>query len=336
VKVSNEKKIGLLGILAITLFVLGFNFLKGRNLFSHKTTLYAKYSNIQGLTPSNPVMINGMQVGSVKEITNDKDMKELIVVFTIEKEINIPKNSFASINANPLSVTKVEINLGNTNSYLKNNDTIMTKAAGGFLDNVFEKVDPVVNSVNNALGSLDSLMANVSAVIEINNRKNISEIMLNLNKITASVLKSSTALEVLLNDQNGPLASTLKHTSDFTENLASNNKRIDSLLKNLNKTSTQLSNLNLQKTLTTLDSTINGLKQTVSKINEGDGSIGKLLNDGTLYKNLTATSNKINILLDDVRLHPKRYVSISVFGKKEKEKPLEQPLPDGVSPIEKK
>jgi len=332
VKITKETKIGALGILVIGVFLFGFNFLKGNQPFSKKLVLYAKYQNIQGLTSSNPVFIKGLKVGIVQEITNDKDMKELIVVFSINKDINIPSNSIAVINPNPLTITKVEINLGDATTYLKNNDTITTTPSGAYLEAVINKVDPVILAVNGAINSLDSLIIRVSNVIDANNKNNISDAIVNLNKITASVLNSTSALEKIINDKDGSLSSSLKNVNAFTQTLADNNDKINNVLTNLDKTSNNLSQIDLQKTIGALDASINTLKTTLAKLNSKEGSAGMFINDNALYNNLTATSNKLNILLDDVRLHPKRYVSVSVFGKKDKTGPLMAPLEDSIAP----
>ena len=160
--ISNEAKVGILGAITVTILILGFNFLKGNKLFTHAIILNAHYSNIQGLTESNPVIINGLEVGRVNEITTSRDMKEILVKLSIYSDVDIPDNSVAVINPNPLTVTKVEIQLGDSKNYLSNNADIKTTPSGEYLSEVFNKVDPVIASVNNAIGQLDSLMSTSS------------------------------------------------------------------------------------------------------------------------------------------------------------------------------
>jgi phospholipid/cholesterol/gamma-HCH transport system substrate-binding protein len=138
-------------------------------------------------------------------------------------------------------------------------------------------------------------------------------------------------LDILLNTQTGALAKTLNNLNSFTGNLANNNDKINSLVGNLDKTATNLSKLDLEKTLTTLNTTIGDLKSTIGKLNSTTGTAGLLLNDTKLYNNLTATANKLNLLIDDLKTNPKRYVNISVFGKKNKNAGLTVPLPDTVN-----
>ena len=328
-KISNEFKVGLLGIIVIILLILGFNFLKGNKLFSKTMTLYAKYQNVQGLAASNPVFINGLQVGNINTITNSKDMKQLVVTISIQKEIFIPTNSIAFINPNPLSITKIEIQLGDATTYLKSNDTIKTIERDGFLENMINsKVDPLLSTVKSTIGTADSILLSFNQVLDAENKKNIAAALENLNKITSSVNATTASLEIMLNSTNGPLSKTLNNAASITDNIAANNKKLNNVFTNIDITAEKLAKLNVQQSLSLLDSTINNLKAVIAKLNSKESSLGLLFNDPTLYKNLTSTSNKINVLLDDIRIHPSRYISISVFGKKEKQSPLNVALPD--------
>ncbi|RZM15544.1 MAG: MCE family protein, partial [Pedobacter sp.] len=165
-KISNETKVGVLAVFAIALLVLGFNFLKGKKIFTTSTTLYANYGNIQGLQKSNPVFINGLQVGSVYDIRTDKNMKNILVELTITKDVYIPSNSLAIIRNNPISTPSLEIKLGDATTHLKTKDTILTEASGGIFDAVLSKVDPVLFEVRKAVGSIDSLLINFNTILD--------------------------------------------------------------------------------------------------------------------------------------------------------------------------
>ncbi len=330
-KISNETKIGSLTAVAITLLILGFNFLKGKTFFGKSHSLFAKYTNVQGLANSNPVMINGLQVGTVYSITTDKNMKEILVNMTLTKDVNIPVNSVAYIKSNPLGTTSIDIRLGNAETYLPKNDTIKTAASAGIMEAAVEEIRPVLGQVKNAVQSLDSVLRTVNSVVDPNAKNNIRGILENLNKTTAGLTLSSASLNELLNTQTGALAKSLNNVSAFTGNLANNNDKLNAVMDNLNKTTTSLSNLDLEKTLTTLNGTIGELKSTIGKLNSNNGTAGMLLNDTKLYNNLTATANKLNLLLDDLKTNPKRYISFSVFGKKYKGDALVIPLPDTVN-----
>lgn len=330
-KISNETKIGSLTAIAIVLLILGFNFLKGKSFFGKSHTLYAKYTNVQGLATSNPVMINGLQVGTVYSITTDKNMKEILVNMTLTKDVNIPVNSVAIIKPSLLQTISIDIKLGDATTYLPKNGTIATEATAGIFNDVLSKIDPVLYQVTKAVSSIDSVLMSVNRILDPSSKNNIHATLENLNKTTANLIGVSASLSVLLNTQTGALAGTLNNLNSFTSNLDKNNGKINNLVGNLDKTATNLSQLDLQKTLTTLNSTIGDLKSTIGKLNSPSGTAGLLLNDTRLYNNLTATANKLNLLIDDLKTNPKRYVNISVFGKKNTSPGLTVPLPDTVN-----
>ena len=330
-KISNETKVGAIAVVAVTLLILGFNFLKGKKLFTESTSLYGIYNNVQGLQPSNPIIINGLQVGTVYKISTDKDMNRITVEMNITRDINIPRNSVALIKSNPIGSTSMEIKLGDANTYLANRDTIFTEVNAGVFDAVLQKIDPVLYEVKRAVSSMDSLLVNINSLIDPNAKNNIGATLANLKMATSSMVASSASLQQLLNTQTGSLAKTLDNMSAITGNLAQNNPRINSVMENLDLTSQKLARIELEKTMATLDQTVNELKNTVDRINSKDGSLGMFLNDTRLYNNLASTGNKLNLLLDDIRMNPKRYVSISVFGRKGSNPPLMTPLPDTVS-----
>ena len=315
-------------VVSIALLMLGLNFLKGKKLFSNATTFYGVYQNIQGLQNSNPILINGMQVGTVYKISPAKDMKTITVEMNITKDINIPTNSVAFIKSNPLGTSSVEITLGNATTYLKNKDTMPTVAHAGLFSEVLTKVDPLLLDVRKAITTIDTLTGNVNSVIDPAAKNNIAAMLHNLNKISEALLTTTASLNILMNHQNGALAQTLKNANSITGNLAANNDKISNITSNLEKTSAKIAQLDIQSTFKTLDTAIHNFKDALNQLNNPNGTFGKLMNDPTLYQNLASTGNKLNLLLDDIRLHPKRYINISVFGKKQKNDPLLVPLPD--------
>ncbi len=327
-KISNETKVGAIAVVAVALLILGFNFLKGKKLFTKSTILYAKYGNIQGLQKSNPVLVNGLQVGTVYDIRTDKTMKNILIELTITKDVYIPVNSVAIIKTNPLSSPTMEIKLGDAITYLQNKDTVITEASGGMFGDILEKVDPVLFQVKKSITSLDTLLMNFNTILDPRAKNNIASSLQNLNGITASMMQSTASLQILLNTQSGALAKSLNNVESITRNFAGTNDKITNVVSNLDKTTTKLAQLELEQAVNTLNATLTDLKNMVAKMNSTEGSLGKLVNDPKLYNNLASTGNKLNLLLDDIRINPKRYVSISVFGKKQSGGALQVPLPD--------
>ncbi|MEO8413471.1 MAG: MlaD family protein [Ginsengibacter sp.] len=327
-KINNETKIGIMAVIGIALLVFGFNFLKGKSFFKKETHIYAVYQDVQGLAKSNPVVINGLHVGRIENLDGGKDMRRIVVTVTLTKNINIPSNSLAVINPNLLGSPTLEIQLGNGNSYLKNGDTLLTTLSGGAFDEALKLINPVLYEVRNAVKSLDSVLHVVTGVFDPNTKSNIKGIISNLNTTTASFALSAASLQQMLNEQNGALASALNNVNAFTANLNTNNDKLNGILANTQKATANFAEIDLKKTLDTLNVAVENFKEGSAKINSKDGSLGLLLNDKKLYDNLESTTNKINILIDDIRVHPKRYVNISVFGKKDKGNYLSAPLID--------
>ncbi len=331
-KISNETKIGALTAVAIALLILGFNFLKGKSLFRSGFFLYAKYDNTKGLLPSHPVLINGYQVGSVYEIeAADKNVKEILVTIKLNHSYNIPANSEASIKDNPLGTPSMDIKLGTSNSYLQSDDTLRSSKAGGLLDAVTAKLGPVADQLTVTLSSLDSLLRNANGVLDPHTKGNLQSVIANLNSATASMVKSSASLQTMLNTQTGALANTLNNVSSFSEALASNKEKLNSTMSNIEKTTENLSKADIDGVVNNLKSSVEKLNSTMEKVNSTDGSLGSLINDKALYTNLNNTVRSLNTLMDDLRVHPKRYVNISVFGKKDKGNYLTQPISDTVT-----
>ena len=329
-KISNETKVGSLTSVAIVLLILGFNFLKGKNLTTKTMRYYAVFGDIKGLASSNAVVINGKQVGTVYSSDGGRDMRRIVVSISMTQPVDIPDNSIATIKPSMLGTTSLEIKLGNSDTFKQNGDTLLTAATAGIFEDALERVDPVLIEVKSGLKRLDSVLASVNSVFDSNTKGNIRAVMENLNKTTASLAMSSASLQTLLNTQTGALATTLDNVSAFTGGLKNNNEKIDRTLTNLEATTAKFSKLDIEKTLASLDLTITELKNTIGNVNSSNGTLGLMLTDTKLYYNLTATSNKLNLLLDDVRVHPKRYVNVSVFGKKDKKGPLLVPVPDTV------
>ncbi len=322
-KVSNETKVGALTAISITLLILGFNFLKGKNLFSKaKTEIYAVFKKVDGLNVANPVTINGLQIGKVYEMhEKNRNLDGIIVTINLLKDIDIPVNSFATVSSDLLGASSINITLGDSKSYMQNGDTLLTQNSSGFIDGIKASLNPALNSVNGAVQSLDSLLKVVGTFFDPATK-------VNFHAIVANLTKSSVELQKLVDAQNSTLAKSLNNVNLITGNLAKNNEKISQTLDNLEKATGKFANIKIDETLSSLQSTLTEFKGVIAKANSKDGSIGLLLNDPKLYRNLESTTYKLNILLDDFRTHPKRYVNVSVFGKKDKSQPLTSPLQD--------
>ena len=327
-KITNETKVGALSAIAITLLILGFNFLKGKSIFKSGSFLYAKYADTKGLMISNPVVINGLQVGSVYELEEqDKNIDTIIVSIKLNRELNIPVNSLATVGNNPLTSSIITIELGDSKTFLKHDDTLLTSNMPGMLGNLTQRITPLVDRVTATVESLDSVLKNVNTIFDPYTKHNMQEVVANANKTMAYLVSSSASLNALLNNQTGVLSKSLNNVNSFTQTLARNNDKVDHMMANIETATTNFSKADIDGTINQLRGTVEKLNAAVEKIDSKDGSLGLLLNDKQLYNNLENTTRSLNILMDDIRINPKRYVSISIFGGKSKGQPLTSPLP---------
>lgn len=326
-KISNETKIGALTIIAVTFLILGFNFLRGRSVLKTGFFLYAKYGDTKKLMPSNPVFANGFQVGSVYTTeAADDNLSGILVEIKLNNEYKIPDNSVAIIETNPLGTPGISIVLGNSTKYLASGDTIKTQEAGDLLGGLTSKITPVADQLKVTLASLDTVLRNVNSTLDPNAKSNLQQVIANLAVATKSITVSTASLEKMLNTQSGALASSLNNIDAFSKNLAANNEKITATLSNVEKTTENLSKADIDGVVNNLKASVEKLNTVMEKVNSADGSLGALLNSKDLYNNLNNTVRSLNILMDDLRAHPKRYVNISVFGKKDKGDYLTSPL----------
>ncbi len=330
-KISNETKVGALTAIAITLLILGFNFLRGKTLFKTGHFIYAKYANTKGIMVSNPVYINGFQVGAVFEIENiDKNLSTILLTIKLKDYYNIPVNSSAVIKENALGTPSIEIRLGNSPKGMLTGDTIPTASDPGMIGELMNKLGPVSDQLKNTIQTLDVVLKNINTVFDPATKNNLQEVIGNMNKTTASLIGSAASIEKMLNQQSGAIAQSMDNVNSFTKNLSDNNEKVSRTLTNVEKTTDQLAKADITGSVAQMKLALEKLNTVMGKLESQDGSLGKLINDKALYTNLNNTVHSANILLDDLRIHPKRYVQVSVFGKKDKSGPLLAPLTDSL------
>jgi phospholipid/cholesterol/gamma-HCH transport system substrate-binding protein len=326
-KITNETKIGALTVIAVVFLILGFNFLKGKSVLKTGFFLYAKYTDLKKLASSNAVYANGFQVGTVYSTESDLSLENLIVEIKLNSDYKIPVNSKASIETNPLGSPVLNIQLGSSTTYLKSGDTLLSSENTGLLGTLSNKLGPMSDQLTATLVTLDSLMRNFNSLLDTSTKGNFRSVIANLNDATTRIAASSVSLQQLLNTQSGALAQSLVHFNEFAGNLAKNNQKIDSTLTYLQTTTRNLSQADVDGLINGFKRSADSLSAIINKINSTDGSMGALINDKALYNNLNNTVRSLNVLIDDLRAHPKRYVNISVFGRKDKGDYLTTPLP---------
>lgn len=337
---SKEVKVGILAIIAIAVSIWGYKFLKGQDLFSSNKSFHTTFSDVTKLPNSATVFLNGFKVGQVTSIKlNPTDVKMMDVHFNISGDIPLPKDATVVMKNDGFIGDKLlSLEFDRPCSgpdCAESGDFIEGKSIG--LIGSMIGANEASSYVSEMSGEVQQLIASLGAE---GSEGRLNDIIRNLDGTIAQLAELSKSTTNLINSSNRSLSNTLKNLDAITRNLADNNDKVSSLLSNVNKVTEDLSKAELGNTITkansmidkttstlegldgtitSLDATVKNLNSITEKMNSGDGSLGQLMNDKKLYDNITETSKNISLLLQDLRLNPKRYVNISVFGKKNKE-----------------
>ncbi|MEN9547470.1 MAG: hypothetical protein RIR12_61 [Bacteroidota bacterium] len=320
-KISNETKVGILSVAALTILIVGFKFLKGQSLFKKDRKIYAVFNDLGGLDKSNQVKINGFIIGSVSNIQKkDKDLSGFVATINLTEEVNIPVNSKAIITSPLVGSYFINIEKGDTTVYLKVGDTLGSKKDIGIIDDVKAQLTPTLSKVRNTLDSLNTVFGSVNGLINADVKNHLQQTLANINR-------ASSALNGILDNSSGSITKTLKNTEELTASLKSNADDIKATVANAKKASEKFAAIDIQPTIDNFNEAIGNMKQLIAKIKTNEGTLGALMNDKKLYNKLNDAILSAEILMDDLRKNPKRYVNVSVFGRKDKTGPITSPLP---------
>ena len=306
-KLSREIKTGIVVIGGILLFILGFSYLKSSPVFEDGKVLYAVYKDVGGLQVGTPVTINGLVVGNVNGIKFKDRGGRLAVSFSVKNDFGFSRNSPAELYDTGIIGGKgIQIKpVFDGAAIAKSGDTLPSQIQPGLTQLLQTQLTPLQRKVEGAVTNADTLLKSVNAVLDAGARKDLRETLAGLNSTVASFGKSAEALNRILNGNEEKLSTSLNNFEVLTANFA--------------QLSDSLNHAGLNRTFAKLESTITNLDNLVARLDKGDGTLGKLLNDEKLYTNLNSASRELDLLLQDLRLNPKRYVNVSVFGKNQKE-----------------
>ncbi len=315
-KIRTETKIGMIGISTVAILVWGINFLKGKNLFEKQNTYYAKYDNINGLLPTSYVFINGMKMGKVNDIQYmDAQMKSFLVCFDIPASIQIPSNSIAEVYSSDILGSKaMRIIIGNNTTFLSENDTMLSKTDDGSMFAEIGKIlEPYSKKVDNIITNLDSVVESVNKMLGNKYREEIQSMICNANKISANLASLSEDLNEITSREKEKIHHIVENIENMSQTLDENDEKLAQAIDNFANISDTLANANISSIMHDINTSLESLSATLSKIDKGKGNLGLLLNDENLYNNLQRSTQNLDSLINDIRINPKRYLNISIF-----------------------
>lgn len=299
INIRNEVKIALVAIVGIIVLFFGLQFLKGLSLYSDDATYYAKFDNISGLSANSAIYADGYKIGVVKEIVfGYGDGSKIVAILDVDKRMRIPKGSRVAIESDMLGNLKLNLVAGeNRTELLEPGDTIDGSATKGVLD----KVGQLMPSLEKIVPKLDSIATSLNVILA---DPSIRNSLHNVDNITANLTVTTAELNRLVKSVN----------SEVPDMMA----KANGVLDNTERLTKNLSEVDVQATMTKVNATLDNVEQMTAKLNSNDGTLGLLMRDPELYRNLTATMRDADSLLIDLKSHPKRYVHFSIFGRKDK------------------
>ncbi len=317
---SNQAKVGIFSTVSIVIFILGFYFLKGTNLFVRKNVYYAVYDRVDGLYKSNLVDVNGFPVGRVGNMARNPVTGKIVVELDLDKGIQIPKTDdsqtdstyAALISTDFLGSKKVRLVFGKSNTFYEDGDTIKTYFKQDLTEQIGAQIDPIMGDVRHMLPQLDTTIMGIKYLFDQGNPKGIYVTLGGVNNALGQI-------NGILSQNQQTLKLTLDNLQSITGNIEKNNSAITAILKNAQNVTDSLQQANLKQMVENLNATITQLNGVVKDINQGKGTLGKIVKDDELYTKVDTAINNLNVLLKDVKARPYRYISINVFGAKKAE-----------------
>ncbi|GAB4292390.1 MAG: hypothetical protein Kow0068_17670 [Marinilabiliales bacterium] len=310
--------IGLVAVFTIVLAIWGINFLQGKKLFGEQKEYHAIYDRIDGLVETSPVMIKGLLVGKVTEIRFIPDSEKTFVVFvsfTVEDEnLRIPDSSIAEIASVDLMGTKaINLIFSKSTNYHKYGDTLLSSIESTLKEQVSREMLPLKRKAEDLMLSIDSVMAVIQSIFNANSRENISKSLYNIRKTLQTLERTTFTLDTLVQSEKSKLAHIFSNLESITTNFRNNNEKLSNIMANFSNISDSLAKTNLKTTIDKATNTLITANEILDKINNGEGTLGLLLNNDTLYNNLESSAKDLDKLLKDIEANPKKYLHFSIF-----------------------
>ena len=319
-KISNETKVGILAAFAIIILILGFNFLKGNDLFTKSIKLSSKYPDVEGLNKGNPVMLYGLAVGRVDDIvlTNDS-RKKVLVKYHVNDDVILPMNSIAKIvSLDILNSKAIQLIPGNSMKNIADNDTLIGDVELSLSSSVSKVVAPVKEKIESLLGAVDTVVSGFNDILNEQTKRDLRSSFHSIRESVMNIENVTGHLDSFAKNETGRIKTILTDVQSITSNFKNNNATLSRAIENFGAISDSLRAANLKQTLLEANKAMTQINEIINKVQDGKGSLGMLLKDDKLYNNLEASSKDLDLLVKDIKANPKHYVHFSVFGGKDK------------------
>ena len=324
---SREIQVALVVLLSIALLYYGLNYLKGNDIFSNKRQYFAIYEHVDGLAVDNQVVLNGFKVGKVNRAELLTETGKIKVGFTIfEPNLQIPKNSTAKIvSLDVLGTKAINLEFSSDTAAAQTGDTLLAANQKDLQSSVDERIKPLEEKTKQLLGSIDSAVVIVQSILNKEARENLSASFVSIKKSFQAFEKTALTVNDLVESESEKIKAIMGNVASITGNFQRNNEALTNVINNMSDVSDSLAKADVANTMRSAQLALQSTAEVLDKINRGEGTIGELVNNDTLYNNLEQSALELDKLLEDLRVNPKRYVHFSIFGKRDKDKPDKKP-----------
>lgn len=322
-KASREFKIGLIILASAALLVLGLNFLKGINLFEEQRTFYAIYGNVDGLQPSNPVLLQGLKVGLVKNVAFHADGSGRIEVeFLIDDQnVNLPNDTEAKIFTSDFFGSKaIEILPGTSLVMADSQDTLRSQVEEDLTTAIKNEFEPLKAKINELTSGIDVIVTNLKTVFESDATQGLPEVFASLQRTMQTLEQTAVKIDETVADNRTNINGIIQNVQSISSNIKANNDELNNIIQNVGSLSDSLAQLNIQQTIRKADRAMTSLANVMSKVENGEGSLGLLVTSDSLHNEVVETNQELQLLINDIYENPWRYIHVSIFGKREKDR----------------
>ncbi len=318
-KISKLTKIGFIVVVSLAILIYGINFLKGENFFVKENYYYVVYDRIDGLEKSSPVLINGYKVGQVSEIHFHPDnLGRLVVNIIVSDQFKLPRNTTAQIFSSDLMGTKeIALIFGKSEEYHNVGDTLLADIEGSLTEQVSIQMLPLKKKAEDLMQEMEKAIEVVKYVFNEKTRDNLNKSFASIKSAVYSLEHSSSTLDTIVTSEKGKLEKIFSNVESISQNLRNNNEQITKVINNFSAISDTILQSEISSTITKASIALTEVNNIVEKINNGEGTIGMLVHNDTLYNHLEDASYNLSRLVEDLRINPKRYVHYSLidFGR---------------------
>lgn len=317
-RIRKEIKLGILFTLSLFLVIWGINYLKGKDIFSRQIVFYTVFDEVTGLLVSNPVTVSGVNIGQVNRVNFMPDGSgRVLITAVIDRQIRIPSNSQANIEATDIfGYKELKIQLGDAGSFISSGDTLEGVYKPSFAEALAKQMEPIQNQATAFAAKLDSIITAVNSILNEENRLLVQQSIHSLQAGMASIESAALTFDTTLELESKRLSNIFGMAESIITNIDKNNESLDRIIQNFAEISDTLASEQLAATILDASEAIHSLNSILSRVEQGEGSAGLLLQDDSLYINLRKSSLQLEKLLEDIRNNPGKYFNISVFGRR--------------------